>query len=69
MDNKTTLQLYREICEINKNELITLVNRAVNEHGFTLTEETDKQRFFTLLTTLIEERNAAGYEILLNRLK
>tara|TARA_A100001015_G_scaffold260012_1_gene304383 strand:+ start:2960 stop:3169 length:210 start_codon:yes stop_codon:yes gene_type:complete len=69
MDNKNVLKLFREVCDLNKNELISLINRAVTEHGFTLTDENDKERFFALLDSFIDERNAVGYEIFLNQLK
>jgi hypothetical protein len=69
MDKKTTLQTYRDICEVGKNQLISDLNKAVTEGAFAFDSDLDKARFFALLDTLISTTNAQCYEMFVSQLR
>ena len=69
MNKKELLQMYRDICEINKAELTTELSKAVSEGTFSFASDIDQDRFFAVFESLIDLRNAAGYDIILNRAK
>jgi len=69
MDNKTVLSTYRDVCEVNKTQLISELNAAVTAGAFEFNEVVDKERFFALLDTLINAANARGYEIFQSQLR
>ena len=69
MEKKNLLNLYREICGVNKSELVLDLNRAVAEGNFAFASDLDKDRFFALLDTLIDLRTSKGYEVLATQIK
>ena len=69
MDKKQLLQMYRDISEVNKTELTADINKALAEGTFNFASDLDKDRFFAVLESLINLRNAAGYEMFSNRVK
>ena len=69
MDNKTVLSTYRDICEVNKTQLISEINAALTASAFDFSDALDKERFFALLDTLINSANARGYEIFQSQLR
>ena len=66
MDKKTTqrtLGTYRDICQVSKQQIVADMLAAVTEGAFAFQSDLDRERFFALLDTMLDQTNAKGYEI------
>ena len=59
---ETAVKTYREVCEVFKTNLISDVNRALTQRTVAFENENDKDRFMSLLSSLIDIHQANGHE-------
>ena len=58
---KQFLAFFRDLCEVSKNNLFLELNKATEQGTFNFETLEDKQRFFALFGSLLDNENAETY--------